>query len=272
MEQDTIRTLADLLSFSKIFASAVVVVLAWLSLKVLYSLIWVLTARFSRYRLQITRFTPVVRLLVWTSAAYIIVVYIFQPKTNAILALAASFGIALGLALQDLVKNLISGILILVDQPFRVGDMIEVDGHYGEVVNIGLRSTRIHTFDDSIVTVPNSSAIGQSVSNSNTGELNEMVVVTFDVPASVDVQEIRNLAWEAAASSPYVYMKKGISVVCEDRFDRTFLTRFKVKSYVSDIRLERVLASDITQRIKTELVRRGIISEDLVIKVLNQTA
>ncbi|UCF35941.1 MAG: mechanosensitive ion channel, partial [Acidobacteriota bacterium] len=153
MEQDTIRTLADLLSFSKIFASAVVVVLAWLSLKVLYSLIWVLTARFSRYRLQITRFTPVVRLLVWTSAAYIIVVYIFQPKTNAILALAASFGIALGLALQDLVKNLISGILILVDQPFRVGDMIEVDGHYGEVVNIGLRSTRIHTFDDSIVTV-----------------------------------------------------------------------------------------------------------------------
>lgn len=272
MEQDTIKTLAELLSFSKIFASAVVIVVAWLSLKVLYSLIWILTGRFSRYRLQINRFTPVVRLVVWAAAAYIVVVYIFEPKTNAVIAVAASFGIALGLALQDLVKNLISGILILIDQPFRVGDMIEVDGHYGEVVNIGLRSTRIHTFDDSIITVPNWSAIGQSVSNSNTGELNEMVVVTFDVPASVDVQEIRTLAWEAAASSPYVYLKKGISVICEDRFDRTFLTRFKVKSYVTDIRLERVLASDITQRIKTELIRRRIITEEVVLKMLNQPA
>lgn len=270
MEQEAIQSFADLLSISRILASALVIVGAWLTLKVLYSLIWVLTGRFGRYRLQISRFMPVVRLVVWTAAAYLIIVYIFEPKTNAVLALAASFGIALGLALQDLVKNLISGILLLIDQPFRVGDMILVDGHYGEVVNIGLRSTRVHTFDDSIVTVPNSTAIGQSVSNSNTGELNEMVVVTFDLPATVDVAEVRAIAWEAAASSPYVYMKKNISVICQDRFDRTFLTRFSVKCYVSDIRLERVLASDITQRVKTELLRRKILTSEAVFSLLGR--
>ncbi|MHB8766671.1 MAG: mechanosensitive ion channel family protein [Deferrisomatales bacterium] len=158
--------------------------------------------------------------------------------------------------------------MILFDQPFRTGDMVQVGETYGEVVNIGLRSVRIHTFDDSTVTLPNSLVLSQAVKNSNSGALDEMVVVEFCLPATADVQRVKALAREAGASSPYAFLKKPISVVVEDALDRTFLTRFKVKCYVLDVRLERVLASDVTERIKVALVEQGLPGDDAVLGLL----
>jgi hypothetical protein len=91
-----------------------------------------------------------------------------------------------------------------------------------------------------------------------------MVVVEFHLPANVDVQLVKELAREAAACSPYVFLKKPIAVMIDDRFDRTFLTRLKIKAYVLDIRLERLLASDISERLKCELLKHGIMTEALV--------
>ena len=264
MDNSAIESLADLLSLSRILLSTAIILIAWLILKGLLSLTALLTHRFGRYRLQISRFFPIARVTLWTAAFYVIIVYVFEPETRALIALTASLGIALGLALQDVIKNILAGIVVLVDQPFRVGDMIEVGSHYGEVLSIGLRSVRIRTFDDSTVTLPNSLVVGGAVSNSNTGELNEMVVIPIYLPATVDPSEIKQLGWEAAASSPYVYMNKPITVTIEDHFERTFLTCFKVKAYVSDVRLERRLATDVTERIKKELIRRGVINDRVV--------
>ncbi len=75
---------------------------------------------------------------------------------------------------------------------------------------------------------------------------------------------MKNLAWEAAASSPYVYLKKPVVVPVEDTFNRTFLTRFIVKAYVLDVRLERVFASDVQERIKKVLLDRGLLTPALV--------
>lgn len=264
MEKETIETIAELFSLTRIFSAFLVLASAWGMIRILLWLSQTLARQLGRYRLRITRFFPVIRLFTWTTAIYIVVVYIFQPQANAVLALSASAGIAIGLAAQDLVRNVISGILILFDQPFRVGDMIQVGEFYGEVTSIGLRSVRIHTFDDSVISLPNSLLFSQAVSNSNAGALNELVVVEFRVPAHLDIATVKQLAWEAAASSPYTYMKKPITVLVEDEFDRTFLSRFKVKAYVLDIRFERLLASDVSQRIKQELTARGWINESLV--------
>jgi len=147
--------------------------------------------------------------------------------------------------------------------------MIRVGDVYGEVLSVGLRSVRIHTFDDSTVTLPNSLVLSSAVSNSNSGALHEMVVVEFDLPGTVDVQEVKQLAWEAATSSPYVYLKMPVAVVVEDRFERTFLTRFKVKAYVLDVRLERLFASDILERIKKEILAQGFLTDSLVLSMLS---
>lgn len=270
MEQDSVRSLAELFSATRIIVSVLILLIAWISLRILQFLTGVLASRFSRYRLQISGLFPLLRLLTWLIASYIVIVYVFRPQTNAILALTASAGIAFGLAAQDVVRNVLSGVLILFDRPFRVGDMIRVADVYGEVLAVGLRSVRIHTFDDSTVTIPNSLVLSSAVSNSNSGALHEMVVVEFDLPGTVDVQEVKELAWEAAASSPFVYLKKPVTVIVEDRFERTFLTRFKVKAYVLDVRLERLFASDILERIKKEILAQGLLNESMVIRMLSE--
>jgi len=88
-------------------------------------------------------------------------------------------------------------------------------------------------------------------------------VVSFQVPAYLDVQMLKDLAWEAAAASPFVYLKKNIIVLVEDRYDRAFLTRVTIKCYVIDIRYERLLASDVCENVKNELVKQGVITEEL---------
>jgi small-conductance mechanosensitive channel len=261
---ETIKSFLESFSPFRIAAALIFCLLTWGFLRAMRLLSEILANKFARYRLFISSAYPVLRLLVWVGALAFVIFAIFSPPFNTILAISASAGLALGLGAQDLIKNIIAGILILMDRPFRVGDMIQVGDDYGEVTNIGLRSTRVHTFDDSTVTLPNSLVLGVAVANSNSGALDEMVVVEFHLPANTDVQQVKELAREAAACSPYVYLKKPIAVLIDDRFDRTFLTRLKIKAYVLDVRLERLLASDISERLKGELLKRGLMTEALV--------
>lgn len=270
MEQLPIITVSEIFSATHIVAAIVLLAIAWALLKLLQYLSQWFARRFSRYRMQITGLYPVARLLVWTVTVYLIIVQVFQPPANSLLALLASAGLAVGLAAQDVIRNVISGVLILFEKPFRTGDMVKIGEHYGEVVSIGLRSVQLHTFDDSLITIPNATVTGQAVSNSNNGALDEMVVTSFSVPASLDVEVVKNLAWEAAASSPYVYLKKPIIVLAEDVFNRTFLTRFTVKAYVLDVRLERIFLSDIQERIKKTLTDKGLLTRELVLGALMQ--
>jgi small-conductance mechanosensitive channel len=262
MEDLPLPTLPDFLrqhlSGDRLLAILLVIVLIVAGLWLLRRILAALAVRFSRYRLLISGLYPVVRLLTWIATIAYILFGIIQPPLNALVAVAASAGLALGLGAQDLVRNVVAGILILFERPFHVGDMIQVGEHYGEVINIGLRSVQVRTFEDSVVTFPNALVQTQAISNANAGQLNEMVVVRFHLPADFPVGPVKELAWEAAACSPYVHLGKPIAVLVEDRFDYRFLTRFTIKAYVHEIRLERILASDILERVKQALQERGL--------------
>jgi len=260
VKDETAKFVTELFSDYRLLVALAVIVVIWFFTRVLQKLAELLADKFARYRLFISSLFPLLRLLIWLVAIPAVTFSVIAPPMNTLLALTASAGLAIGLGAQDLIRNLIAGILILFDRPFRVGDMVKAGDHYGEVTDIGLRSVTLHTFDDSSVTLPNSMVLGQAVSNSNSGELDEMVVIELVLPAYIDTQLIRDIAWEAAACSPYVYLKKPISVIVEDHFDRTFLTRYKIKAYVLDVRLERVMGSDIIERIKQEINRRGLLS------------
>lgn len=246
------------LSGDRLLASLLVIFLTATGLWLLRWTLSTLAARFGRQRLLISSFYPVLRLLCWVSAAAYVLFVIIHPPLNTLLAVSASAGLALGLGAQDLIRNIVAGILILFERPFHIGDMIQVGEHYGEVTNIGLRSVKIHTFEDSVVTFPNALVQTQAVSNANAGQLDEMVVVRFHLPAEIPVGPVKELAWEAAACSPYVHLGKPISVLIEDRFDFRFLTYFTIKAYVHEIRLERILASDILERVKQALQEQGL--------------
>ncbi|QLH78017.1 mechanosensitive ion channel family protein [Halosimplex rubrum] len=75
---------------------------------------------------------------------------------TSIATVAAAATLAIGFALQDVLKNFVAGIFIYTDKPFRIGDWIEWDGYAGVVEDISLRVSRVRTFDNELLTVPNS--------------------------------------------------------------------------------------------------------------------
>ncbi len=80
-------------------------------------------------------------------------------QTSAILTSLGIAGLTIGFAAKDALSNLISGLLIFLDRPFVIGDLVEIDGHYGRVDRITLRSTRIITNDGKMLAVPNTEII-----------------------------------------------------------------------------------------------------------------
>ena len=161
----------------------------------------------------------------WAIAAYLILRTVFRVDAQGLLAASAALGLALGIAAQDLLKNVFGGLIVVFDQPFQVGDKISVGGTYGEVVSIGLRSTRIVTADDNLVTVPNSQVVEEQVANANAGQLNCQVVTDLYLPGRVDERKAREIAFEAAVTSQYVFLNKPIVVLVRDEFRTTFVTR-----------------------------------------------
>lgn len=221
------------------------------------SLLETLAERNAKRRLFFKKLIPIFRITAWSLAIYFILSVIFQLTEDRLLAASAAVGVAIGFASQDILKNVFGGILIILDQPFQTGDKINVGGTYGEVVSVGLRSTRIVTPDDNLVTVPNAQVVDGQVSNANAGALDCQVVTPLFLPGWIDVMEAKQIAYTAAANSKYVYLKKPIVVLVQDMFEDMFLTKLLVKAYVIDTRYESVFASDVTEAAKAEFQQRG---------------
>jgi small conductance mechanosensitive channel len=80
----------------------------------------------------------------------------FGDFLQSLATVAAAATLAIGFAMQDVLKNFVAGIFIYTDKPFRIGDWIEWDGNAGIVEDISLRVSRVRTFDNELLTVPNS--------------------------------------------------------------------------------------------------------------------
>ena len=221
-----------------------------------------LAERNAERRLLYKRLVPIIRVLLWAVALYVVLRGIFDVDAQGLFAAAAAIGVAVGFAAQDLLKNIFGGLVILFDQSFQVGDKIQVGGTYGEVTSIGLRSTRIVTPDDNLVTVPNAQVADDQVSNANAGELNCQVGTDLYLPGDVDEGRAKDLAYQAAVSSPYVYLQKPIVVLVKDDYDEGHLVHLRVKAYVMDTRYEALLASDVTERARRAFREEGLLPPD----------
>jgi small-conductance mechanosensitive channel len=238
--------------------SVLVVALFMMLIRALTWVLDTLSERSAKRRLFYKRLVPILRIVLWVFAVYLIVAVIFQVSAQGVFAAAAAVGVAVGFAAQDLLKNLFGGIILVFDRPFQVGDKISVGGTYGEVVSIGLRSTRIVTSDDNLVSVPNAQVVDGQVANANAGQLNCQVVTELYLPGFIDESVAKKIAFDAAASSKYVFLNKPIVVLVKDTFKETFLTQIKVKAYVLDPRYEFLFQSDVTERARAGFRDAGL--------------
>lgn len=172
--------------------------------------------------------------------------------------LVAILVIAVAVAAQDVLRNLLGGLVIRLARPFRVGDRIGVAGATGGVVAIGWHSTRIATTDHGMVTVPNARLLADRVSNDGPGSSGRPVAIDLYLPGWADGALSRRVARQVAASSKYVDLDRPVVVLVRDEFQETFLTHLEVRAHVIDARFEPHFRSDVTERARTEFRRLGL--------------
>lgn len=236
----------------------VVVAAVWLLVRANYHVLHALSLRAPRARFLFKLLDPIVRFALWTAGGFLIL-SIFAPSQETMLAVLASVGIALGLGAQDLVKNVIGGLVILVDRPYQLGDRVRIGDAYGEIDHIGLRSTKMTTPDDTRVTIPNSEILLGKAWNSNSGVPACQVVTDLYLPADTDAVAARAIGYEAAYTSPYLLLTKPVTVLVLDRFQESPYVIVRIKAYVYEHSFEPHLQSDVTIRAKREFSRRGLL-------------
>lgn len=131
---------------------------------------------------------------------------------TAVFAASAALMIGIGLALQTLFQDIISGIFILVDQTVHVGDIIEIDGKVGRVEEIKLRTTRAVTIDNKVLIIPNHLYLENSLYNWTQNGTDTREYVEVGVAYGSDVQLVKKILIQAAASNPIVLDKDDIAV------------------------------------------------------------
>lgn len=95
----------------------------------------------------------------------VLVLHQFGFQLGALLGAAGVLGVAIGFASQTSFSNLISGLFLVAEQPFKIGDILEVDGVSGEVVEIGALSVKLRVFDNSVVRIPNENLLKNRFTN-----------------------------------------------------------------------------------------------------------
>lgn len=260
--EEELSQIRDLISFGKIFYALLLLFITYQANKFISLILDNMAEKTTNYRLFIKRLAPISRITIWSFAIYVIIAGIIDPPFETVLTIGASLGIAVGFASQDILKNIFGGIIIILDRPFQVGDKIQAGEHYGEVLSIGLRSCRIVTPDDSVVSIPNGELMNRAVSNTNSSALDCQVVSEIYLPATVDIQKVKQIAYKAVYASSYSYLNKPVVViVLNEMQQRQFIVKLRVKAYVVDIRYEFLFKSDVTEMILEECSRLGMIPD-----------
>ncbi len=157
----------------------------------------------------------------------VVAVYIIFTAWNvdmtAWLASAGIIGIVVGFAAKDTLANLFSGVFIMADAPYKIGDFVVLDtGERGEITHIGIRSTRLMTRDDIEVTVPNSVMGNTMIINESGGPAERFRIrVAVGVAYGSDIDKVREVLMDIALND---------EAVCEDPEPRVRFRTFGASS------------------------------------------
>jgi small-conductance mechanosensitive channel len=194
------------------------------------------------------KFISVFNYLKWLAYVVIFLVTLNTSGVNvtAVFAASAALLIGVGLALQTLFQDIISGIFILIDQTVHAGDIIELEGKIGRVEEINLRTTRAVTIDNKVMIIPNHLYLTNTLFNwtANGEETRESVEI--GVAYGSDVQLVKKLLLEAVNSHSSVLKSTKAMVFFSDFGDSSLNFRvafslnnsFEVKVIQSEIRFE----------------------------------
>lgn len=116
---------------------------------------------------------------------------------NRLAWIVSALSVGIGFGLQEIVKNFISGVILLTERPVKVGDLVSIGGVEGDIRRINVRATELQLGDRSTVIVPNSQFISQNVRNATMGNAQGVATIALTFPLDIDPEAVRNILLEA---------------------------------------------------------------------------
>lgn len=210
----------------------------------------------SRSRMQTgaaTFLISMVKILLYLILIFWIAVQ-FGVKESSVAALVASGGVAIGLALQGGLSNLAGGFLILLFQPFEIGDYIVAQGQEGTVQKIEILYTTLHTVDNRKVIIPNGNLANNVIVNA-TGAKQRKLDLTVGISYQDDISLAKSVLTNLIQNSEYVLKEEGFQVFVAELGESS--VRMGLRCWV---RTEQYMTAlwDMNEQIKLEFDRAGL--------------
>ncbi len=175
---------------------------------------------------------------------------------SALAAIGGVLLVGIGFGLQDLAKDFISGLIILLERPIRKGDFVEVENKQGTVVKIGLRATVINTYDDIEVLIPNGTLINNVVVNRLFQEKVYRIRINVRAAYGSNPEAVREALLKAAQSHPDI-LEDPKPIVFFEHFKESHLD-FRLMGWLNDARLEPRVKSDLHYAVTQTFKEAGI--------------
>ncbi|AQQ34100.1 MULTISPECIES: DUF3772 domain-containing protein [Burkholderia cepacia complex] len=212
----------------------------------------------------------------FTNVGYVLLVLmtlgLLGVRWNNLAWIVSALSVGIGFGLQEIVKNFVSGLILLTERPVKVGDMVSIAGVEGDIRRINVRATEIQLSDRSTVIVPNSQLISQNVRNVTMGNSTQGVatlVLTF--PLNTDPEQVRDLLLDAYREHQAILDKPAPSVTFSQLAPDGIT--LSVTGYVSSPRIASSTKSDLLFEILKQLRAAGItLSSPQMLVVQNMPA
>jgi potassium-dependent mechanosensitive channel len=174
----------------------------------------------------------IVRITIWTAGFFIAVAAAGIP-INKISILIGALGVGIGFGLQNLVNNLVSGIIIAFERPIQIGDTIEISGKTGTVQEIGVRSSQISNGEGANIIVPNGDLLSQQLINWTMHNRNKRIKIALSVPYKSDFRKARDLILDELNKNQKI-MRDPKPAVTVDTFANNAVN-YEIKFWVPDM-------------------------------------
>ncbi|MCC6548624.1 MAG: mechanosensitive ion channel family protein [Ignavibacteriaceae bacterium] len=194
--------------------------------------------------------------LLITALAVVIILAKLGVDISAFVVSLGVGSLAVALAAQETLSNMISGLIIMADRPFRIGDRIRIGTEInGDVIEIGIRSTKVLDFDRNILVIPNNDIVKSRIVNFTYPDPYTRVLVEFGVVYGTDVNSLRSTILELIKDEPHIATEPKPEVVFLRFEDSSILMRLDVKT--PDYRHAFDLGCNLREKIYNELNERG---------------
>ncbi|NCD71978.1 mechanosensitive ion channel domain-containing protein [Mucilaginibacter agri] len=175
---------------------------------------------------------------------------------DKITIIISAFGVGIGFGLQNIVNNLVSGLILAFEKPVEIGDVIEVSGKSGTIKEIGIRSSRLLTGDGAEVIIPNGDLISQHVINWTLSNSNRRVELIIGVAYGSDVEKVKEILRDLLANRDDI-MTDPTPVVLLHNLNASSVD-FRMLFWASDIAIWQELKSRILAEVYSTFAAEGI--------------